>query len=192
MGRPRTIRPAIIPAGPSIAYIQLTQGLYALVDRDDAELLSQWTWQALQLTPGKFYAGRTEVVDGKQRTVFMARQLLQSPLGKTVDHRYAKTLDNRRSQIRIATAHQNSMNQSTHATRKYKGVTRFGDTQYCRSMIRVNGKLINLGFYPIEQEIEAAKAYDEAAIEHFGEFARTNFPRPQLPTTGVLALQEDF
>jgi hypothetical protein len=43
-----------------------------------------------------------------------------------------------------------------------------------RARIRVNGTQIAIGKFPTA--IEAARAYDRAAVEHFGEFARLNFP----------------
>ncbi len=39
--------------------------------------------------------------------------------------------------------------------------------------IRVDRRQIKLGSF--SDEIDAAKAYDRAAVEHFGVFARTNF-----------------
>ena len=41
-------------------------------------------------------------------------------------------------------------------------------------MLTVDGKWIYLGSYNSEKE--AAKAYDEAAKKHFGEYAKLNFP----------------
>jgi hypothetical protein len=39
----------------------------------------------------------------------------------------------------------------------------------------INGKRKNLGRFASQKE--AAEAYDRAAMEHFGAFARTNLPR---------------
>jgi hypothetical protein len=45
-----------------------------------------------------------------------------------------------------------------------------------RAKLKKNGKLFPLGEY--RSEWAAARAYDEAAREMFGEFAALNFPRP--------------
>ena len=38
----------------------------------------------------------------------------------------------------------------------------------------VDGKLIHLGYFI--DEMDAASAYDEAAMKYHGDFARLNFP----------------
>jgi len=43
-----------------------------------------------------------------------------------------------------------------------------------RAKIGVNGKRKHLGYF--EDEVEAAKAYDEKAVELSGQFAYLNFP----------------
>jgi hypothetical protein len=57
----------------------------------------------------------------------------------------------------------------------YKGVSgRYTKTRgiVWRAAIRANGHLIQLGAFA--SDVEAAYAYDRAAIEHFGPFARLN------------------
>lgn len=89
-----------------------------------------------------------------------------------VDHRNGNTLDNRRENLRGCIQRNNARNRDkskTKLTSKYKGV------HWCKgwmAQIRVNYKKLHLGTFKIEED--AAKAYNEAALKHFGEFARLN------------------
>ena len=83
------------------------------------------------------------------------------------------SLDDRRENLRICTMRQNQMNKNKpniETTSKYKGVC----FQYkkWRASISVKNKCRYLGLY--ESEIEAARAYDTAAKEFYGEFATIN------------------
>lgn len=91
-----------------------------------------------------------------------------------VDHINRNRLDNRKANLRSVTQGQNSMNRSksSRKTSGYKGVCWHKSTQKWRARIRLNGCLKHLGHF--DDIIEAAKAYDKAASEHFGEFAVLN------------------
>jgi hypothetical protein len=60
-------------------------------------------------------------------------------------------------------------------TSGYKGVVIIKNAKKpYRAQVRVNSKMMYLGFYVTAEE--AAKAYDRAAIKYYGDFARLNFP----------------
>jgi hypothetical protein len=165
-------REVIIPIGPSIAYVPLTQGQYALIDSDDAEDVGKDLWYAHYSPFTKsFYAKRKRVVDGKTTLYPLHRHIMGDPHGLQVDHVRGNTLDNRRSQLRAVTRFQNVRNAKLRKDNLlgFKGVQLRNSGRY-RAVIRVNRKAINLGSFATPEEAHAA--YCAAAIEHFGEFAR--------------------
>lgn len=95
-----------------------------------------------------------------------------------VDHINGNTLDNRRENLRIVSALQNSWNRGKRKGKsQFKGVSpqRWGSEIRYGATIRANGKRVFLGWSAYEEG--AARRYDEAALEYFGEYARLNFPR---------------
>jgi hypothetical protein len=151
--------------------IPLTQGKFAIVDAEDYDWLNQYNWCAGK-NKGTFYAHRGS--NGK--TVLMHREIMRAPKGVVCDHRNHNRLDNRKSNLRLCTPAQNQYNKRPKkgCASRYKGVAWRRDSEKWRAQIGYNHKKIHLGNF--DHEIEAAMAYDDKAVELFGEFAYLNFP----------------
>jgi hypothetical protein len=164
----------------STVTIPLTQGKYALIDEEDYDLVSQYRWHAHSARGGeRWYAHTTVSTKQKhprQTTLTMHRLLLDAPKGLLVDHADGDGLNNTRGNIRLASESQNGANSkiSDGFTSRYKGVQRHKLNGRWRATICVNRVRNHLGYFA--SEVDAARAYDEAARELFGEFARLNFP----------------
>jgi hypothetical protein len=166
------------PPDQDYCTIPLTQGQQAIVDVADYPVLSQFKWQATKIAKGRggFYARRKEpTVDGKQGSyIYMHRQILGLEKGdrRKSDHREpSATLDNRRSNLRIASSFQNVCNtrRAKNNTTGIKGV-RYRKGNY-EAQIHVGGKCLHL--ISSKRKEVAGAAYAEAARKHFGEYGRT-------------------
>lgn len=158
--------------------IKLSQGKYALIDDEDYGLIiSRGKWSAA--LQGKWYAVSHKIVNGKRTDLKMHRLvMLVDGLGKHIfiDHIDGNTLNNQKKNLRVCNASQNAMSRiAIGGASKYKGVSVNGG--YWLSRIGIKGKRINLGYFPKTKqgEIDAAKAYDEAAKKYHKEFAVLNF-----------------
>jgi len=95
---------------------------------------------------------------------------------KIIDHLDINPLNNKLPNLEASTRSKNGMNSRKRrgATSDYKGVSRQKLRNNWRSQIQENGKLIWIGVF--DCEIEAAKAYDKAALQYRGKSAVLNFP----------------
>ena len=152
--------------------IQLTQGKVTRVDDADFAILNQHKWSA-DRHKHTFYAVCAIRENGKRKTLRMHCAILGQ---SKVDHEDGDGLNNQRYNLRPANKRQNAANTAKQfgTTSQYRGVDR--SQSGWRAQITADGKRIHLGRFALDQEINAAKAYDTAAILHHGKFARLNFP----------------
>jgi hypothetical protein len=158
--------------------IPLTRGKSAIVDPDDYYRLCNDKWFATK-NGATFYAKRhTRKKDNsKHSSICMHRIIMNAPDHLVVDHINYNGLDNRKANLRLATRRQNSIHvirTMKPGSSKFKGVSRHTGKNKWGAQITSHGKTTFLGYF--EDEIEAAKVYDEAAKKFHGEFAALNFP----------------
>jgi hypothetical protein len=162
--------------GYTFRRIYLGEGFWTILDEEDYYRLRHFKW-VLYGGGHNWYAARLKVTGPyKTRTISMHREIMNAPKGKLVDHRNCESLDNRRSNLRFATRAENVRNRrkQKNTTSQFIGVSFYKPTNNWESRIQHGDKRIRLGRF--DSEIDAAKAYDEAAKRLFGEFARLNFP----------------
>ena len=172
------IRPITIVG--NLAYITLTKGYVAVVDAEDAHLVACDNWQAKE-RGSRTYACRSQWCGGHYEERKMHRVIIGASGDHSVDHIDGDGLNNRRSNLRLASNLQNSWNQSTAKNNAsgYRGVDFDKATSRWRARIQCNGKSHWLGFH--STAVDAKAAYDAAAMTLYGEFARLNDERRAWP-----------
>lgn len=153
--------------------VSLTQGKVAIVDEQDFARISQFKWFAHKPNGTTFYAARTL---GNGARLYMHRFILNvTDPTILVDHEDRNGLNNRRNNLRKTGRKGNGCNKvakKTNLYSPYKGVSFRHDTQKFVAHIHLDGVQKTLGCFLTADE--AARAYNAAAMEHFGAFALLN------------------
>lgn len=152
--------------------IELTQNKYAVVDDEDYDRLRGLKWH--------YHSSGYAVHGGnhyrKISKTYMHRLIINAPKNMEVDHINGDGLDNRKENLRIVTKAENAMNRSRSSKNNhsgFKGVSFYKRLNKWQAYINKDRKFIFLGYF--DAKIEAAKAYDTAAKQYFGEFAKLNY-----------------
>lgn len=153
-----------------MAELKLLRGQIAIVDDEDLPRVSGHKWYV----DSEGYVAATI----NKRKVLLHRLILGSPTDLLTDHKHHDLLDCRKYQLRQATGHQNQGNRRKLAetSSRFKGVSWCSRTKKWVASIGAdsNGKHRVLFLGRFTDEIEAAKAYNAAALKHFGNFAYLN------------------
>ena len=137
------------------------------MDDEDYERLASFPWS---LVTG--YAIRT--LHSGSMLGAMHRHVLEVPTGVQVDHINRNKLDNRRANLREATHSQNCANKgpSSRNVSGYKGLSWCKRLQRWRVDIFLGGRPTTLGY--LKDPIEAARLYNGAAYDEWGDYAYLN------------------
>jgi hypothetical protein len=170
--------------------IDLGEGAYTIVDPDVYYQKCHYKW-FLTGNGINVYPLREKVI-GPKKTIrsSLHREIIKPIKGKLIDHRDNNTLNNLRSNLRQATLSQNAMNRpktKSKTSSKYRGVS--WKISHLKWLVRIewqhNGRYIRktIGYFDKDKEIDAARAYDVAALKYHKEFANLNFPREDYVKT---------
>jgi hypothetical protein len=154
--------------------IPLTRGQAAVVSSESYEAVSGVLWVAQWSRCTSGYYAR-----GANSGALMHRVILSATRCRDVDHVNHDGLDNRVTNLRLVTKSENGRNsRSRSGSSRFKGVSWYKANRKWGCHITIpdpagaRGRLMFLGLF-IDEE-EAARVYDNAARELFGEHAFTN------------------
>jgi hypothetical protein len=163
-------------AGHAVKKIRMNSGTIILVDDNDYEMLSKFTWHekrgkrtSYAVTGGRRFGGGRRLP-----SIPMHRMLLLPDSEYEVDHINGNGLDNRRCNLRLVTKAQQQWNQHVVRNRSgFHGVVWHSTNKAWAARTTIKKKQVWFGAHYRSPE-EAAAAYDANIRSIRGEYARLN------------------
>ncbi|MEX0596197.1 MAG: HNH endonuclease, partial [Candidatus Paceibacterota bacterium] len=153
--------------------IKLTQGKFAIVDDEDYERINQFKWYYDKGRARRNIPASEN--DGKRTFYYMHWGIIGKPENDLeVDHINQNSIDNRKENLRFATHAENTRNAKLREDNT-SGIRGVGFHEYSGlwyAQISIDGASKRIGYF--KEKIDAIKAYNNAAIEYYGEFAQLN------------------
>lgn len=143
----------------------------AIIDAEDYKLCKDRKWRRDR----RYRTDRAAAVTtGNTKTGVLYLHHIIMGRKDTIDHKDGNTLNNRKSNLRFCNTRENNRNSKLpkNNTSGYKGVSWNKNIRKWTADIMVNYKHIYLGSF--NNRIDAAMAYNEAALKYFGEYAKVN------------------
>lgn len=164
----------LIPTKDLGVHMPLPNGSVTLVSKVDYPIISRYRWKRMSHGYVCSYLNESRAGGMKRKIHTLHRFIMMPPRNMEVDHINGDKLDNRRENLRICTRAENSRNSVISSRNKsgYKGVYRASQGTPWIAQVRVGTTTKYLGRF--KDRLSAARAYNEAAQEHYGEFARLN------------------
>lgn len=141
------------------------EGKFAIVDDEDYEAASAYTWHL---------SSRGYAVT-KEGQLLLHHLVFGKPSSSLfVDHIDGNPLNNQKTNLRFATYTQNAQNRASRrgSSSRFKGVSWHSRLKDWKAEITCDGIVHYLGHFM--SELDAARAYNAAAAQYHGEFARLN------------------
>lgn len=157
-------------------YISVHPNLKAKIDKEDLARVSEHSWRVTKGTTGRPRVVTSIRTPAGVRSLTLGRFLMKPKKGLQVyPRRFNDGLDYRKSNLIVCTLRERQRllpKKRSQTSSAYRGVSYSKADGKWRAGIEVDGHSINLGHFV--KESDAARAYNRAAREHFGELAYQN------------------